>query len=80
MAKNLKGDYTPAVIAAVYGNRHYDDALLQMKDILTEQGYVVIAGGHFWRSILFFRLLRQGARMRGIRRLWRTLRQNAVHF
>lgn len=47
MAKNLKGDYTPAVIAAVYGNRHYDDALLQMKDILTEQGFVVIAAGAF---------------------------------
>ncbi len=47
MAKNLKGDHTPAVIAAVYGNRHYDDALLQMKDILTEQGFVVIAVGAF---------------------------------
>ena len=44
MEKNLKGDYTPAVIAAVYGNRHYDDALLQMKDILTEQGFVVKIG------------------------------------
>lgn len=47
MARNLKGSNTPAIIAAVYGNRHYDDALLQMKDILTEQGFHVIAAGAF---------------------------------
>jgi len=47
MVKKLKGDHTPAVIAAVYGNRHYDDALLQMKDILVEQGFVVIVVGAF---------------------------------
>ncbi len=47
MAENLKGNNTLAVIAAVYGNRHYDDALLQMKDILTKQGFVVIAAGAF---------------------------------
>lgn len=35
------------MIVAVYGNRHYDDALLQMKDILTRQGFVVIAAGAF---------------------------------
>lgn len=43
----MKGNNTPAIIAAVYGNRHYDDALLQMKDILTEQGFYVIAAGAF---------------------------------
>jgi len=47
MARNLKGNHTPAVIVAVYGNRHYDDALLQMRDILTEQGFCVIAAGAF---------------------------------
>ncbi|MDE5946653.1 MAG: 4Fe-4S binding protein [Oscillospiraceae bacterium] len=47
MAKNLKGNRTPAIIAAVYGNRHYDDALLQMKDILMKQGFIVIAAGAF---------------------------------
>lgn len=47
MAENIKGDNTLAVIAAVYGNRHYDDALLQMKDLLTKQGFVVIAAGAF---------------------------------
>lgn len=47
MAKNLKGHNTPAIIVAVYGNRHYDNALLQMKDILTKQGFNVIAAGAF---------------------------------
>ncbi|EOS25508.1 hypothetical protein C806_01635 [Lachnospiraceae bacterium 3-1] len=47
MAANLKGNHTPAIIAAVYGNRHYDDALLQMKELLTAQGFWVIAAGAF---------------------------------
>lgn len=41
---NLKGDNTPAVVLAAYGNRNYDDLLAQMKGILSEQGFVVIAG------------------------------------
>lgn len=47
MAKFLRGNQTPAIIAAVYGNRHYDNALLQMKDILDKQGFFVIAAGAF---------------------------------
>lgn len=47
MAENLKGNNSPAVITAVYGNRHYDNALLQMKDILEKQGFQVIAAGAF---------------------------------
>lgn len=47
MVKNLKGHNTPAIIVAVYGNRHYDNALLQMKDILTEQGFNIVAAGAF---------------------------------
>lgn len=46
-ASKLKGTDTPAVIAAIYGNRHYDNALLQMKDMLTAQGFRVIAAGAF---------------------------------
>ncbi len=34
----FKGTRTPAVIVASYGNRHYDDALVQMQDILSAQG------------------------------------------
>lgn len=47
MAKYLKGHGGAAIITAVYGNRHYDDALLEMKDILTAQGFKVTAAGAF---------------------------------
>ena len=39
---NLKGNQTPCVIMAAYGNRHYDDTLSQMKKILEERGFVCI--------------------------------------
>lgn len=35
----LKGEDTPCVILATYGNRHYDDTLAQVKRILGEQGF-----------------------------------------
>lgn len=47
LAAGLKGCGTPAVIAAVYGNRNYDDAVLQMKDLLQKQGFKVVAAGAF---------------------------------
>ena len=37
----------PAVCVAVYGNRHYDDALLELTDLTTEKGFHVIAGAAF---------------------------------
>lgn len=46
-AEKLNGHGAPAIIAAVYGNRHYDDALIQMKDLLTRRGFTVIAAGAF---------------------------------
>lgn len=41
---NLKGDNTPCVILAAYGNRHYDNTLAQMKKLLTDRGFVCIGG------------------------------------
>lgn len=40
----IKGKDTPAVVIATYGNRHYDDALLEMADFLGEKGFIVTAG------------------------------------
>ncbi len=40
----LKGEETPCVVVASYGNRHYDDALVEMEDIMTVNGFKVIAG------------------------------------
>lgn len=43
----LKGDGTPAVTAAVYGNRDFDDSLLEAGDILKAGGFRVAAAGAF---------------------------------
>lgn len=38
---------TPVVCVVVYGNREYDDALLELKDILKKQGGIPVACGAF---------------------------------
>jgi ferredoxin len=45
--KKLKGNGIPAVVAVVYGNREYEDALIELRDIAVEQGFKPIAGGAF---------------------------------
>jgi len=44
---NIKGNETPIVLVAVYGNRDYDDALLEMKDVFVQNGFMPIAAGAF---------------------------------
>lgn len=44
---NFKGDGTPAVVACVYGNRDFEDALLEMSDLASAAGFVVVAAGAF---------------------------------
>ena len=58
--RSLEGEHTPAIIAAVYGNRHYDDALLQMKELLEKQGFVVIAAGAFLAEHSIFPAVAEG--------------------
>ena len=41
------GENTLAVLVAVYGNRHYDDTLLEMKNFAIENGFKPIAAGSF---------------------------------
>lgn len=41
------GNGAAAVAVVLYGNRHYDDALMEFKDILETKGFKVIAGGAF---------------------------------
>lgn len=43
----LKGNGQPAVAVAVYGNRAFDDALLELKDALEANGFQVVAAGAF---------------------------------
>ena len=43
----FKGEGTPAIAVAVYGNRDYDDALLELSDLLSDNGFQVISAGAF---------------------------------
>lgn len=43
----IKGLNSDAVIIAVYGNRHYDDAILEMRDIAEELGFKIVAAAAF---------------------------------
>ncbi|EFK09571.1 4Fe-4S binding domain protein [delta proteobacterium NaphS2] len=43
----ISGNDATAVAVVLYGNRHYDDALIEFKDILESNGFNVIAGGAF---------------------------------
>ena len=45
--RRFKGDNAPAVVVAVYGNRHYDDAVLELHDMMTECGFRTVAAGAF---------------------------------
>lgn len=43
----IQGQNTPAVAIVVYGNRHYDDALLELCDVLKKKGFTPIAAAAF---------------------------------
>ncbi len=45
--RRLKGNGAPAVVVVVYGNRAYDDALRELRDIVSEAGFKTIAAGTF---------------------------------
>jgi len=45
--KNVKGRQCHAVLVVVYGNRAYEDALIELKDLALEQGFRPIAGAAF---------------------------------
>lgn len=45
--KRFKGNDTPAILAVVYGNRDYEDALLELKDIVEDNFFKVISAGAF---------------------------------
>ncbi|MGD9160522.1 MAG: 4Fe-4S binding protein [Desulfobacteraceae bacterium] len=43
----LKGKNTPAVVIVLYGNREFEDALLELRDIAVNQGFIPVAGAAF---------------------------------
>jgi len=54
--KRFTGQNTPCVVLVTYGNRHYDDALLELADLARAQGFVVkgaaaLVGRHTYGDI-----------------------------
>ncbi len=45
--QKVKGNNTPAIFVTVYGNRDYEDALIELKDTFEKNGFVGVAGGAF---------------------------------
>lgn len=45
--RKIQGQGQAAVAVVVYGNRAYEDALLELKNVLTECGFVVVAAAAF---------------------------------
>lgn len=43
----LSGKDTPCAIIGVYGNRNYDDFLVELEDLVRERGFLPIAGAAF---------------------------------
>ena len=43
----IKAQRTPAVCVVMYGNRVYEDALIELKDILSQCGCTIIAGAAY---------------------------------
>lgn len=39
--------HTPAILTVVYGNRDYEDALIELRDIAVRQGFVPLSAGAF---------------------------------
>ena len=44
---HLKGKNTPAIAIVVYGNREYDDALLELKNELEANGFFIVGAAAF---------------------------------
>jgi len=47
LRKHVQGKGRPAVLVVVYGNRAYDDALLELRNLAEELGFVPVAAGAF---------------------------------
>lgn len=60
MLKKVKGKETPAIIIVSYGNREYDDALLELKNTVESNGFLVIGAGAFISEHAVFPVVGRG--------------------
>jgi len=58
--KKIKGNSAQTLAVIVYGNRHYDDALVELVDILEETGFIVYGGCAALGEHSFSKLLAPG--------------------
>ncbi len=54
--ERFKGDNTPCILIATFGNREFDDALLEMADMFSNQGFIIkgaagVIGRHTYGEI-----------------------------
>lgn len=59
LKNSIAGNCALAVSVVVYGNRNYDDAAIELKDILESNGFKVIAGAAFIGEHSFSKTLAQ---------------------
>ena len=45
--KHIKANQNPAILIVLYGNREFEDALLELKNLAIAQGFRPVAGGAF---------------------------------
>lgn len=57
---SIKGNGALAVAVVLYGNRHYDDALIELRDILTSNKFNVIGASAFIGEHSFSKVLAKG--------------------
>lgn len=55
--RSISGNGALAVAVVLYGNRNYDDALIELRDLLVTDGFQVIAAGAFIGEHSFSRIL-----------------------
>lgn len=58
--QNCKGNGIPAIAVCVYGNREFDDALLELSDLVKGNGFQVISAGAFVAQHSIFPAVAQG--------------------
>ena len=45
--KRLHGKNSPVIVVALYGNRDYEDALVELRDLTSDNGFTTLAAGAF---------------------------------